>query len=65
MTVEKDTWFIAHNGEDIFHVGMSEKGTALDSGQPYLETFDNEQEWKARCEELEITENNTTFDLNN
>jgi hypothetical protein len=62
MIVEKDTWFIAHNGEDIFHVGMSEKGTALDSGQPYLETFENEQEWKARCEELGIKEDNLNLE---
>jgi hypothetical protein len=54
MTVTEDTWFIAHNGIDVFHWGFVPKDTQLDTGQPHLETFDNEEDWLTRKVELNI-----------
>jgi hypothetical protein len=56
MTVTEDTWFIAHNGVDVFHFGFTPEGTQLDTGQPILETFDNEKEYLERKQELNIVE---------
>jgi hypothetical protein len=58
MKVDKNTWFIAHNGIDVFHFGFVPKGTQLDTGQPHLETFDNEEEYLVRKQELNINEEN-------
>jgi hypothetical protein len=54
MTVTEDTWFIAHNGVDVFHFGFVPKDTQLDTGQPILETFDNEGDWLVRMDELNL-----------
>lgn len=42
-TVKQDTYFIAHNGKDIFHYGFCEEGTNLDTGQPILEVFSTKE----------------------
>lgn len=53
--VDRDTWFIAHNEElTVIHYGFCPKGTALDSGQPIIEEFDNEADWLIRLAELGI-----------
>lgn len=54
MIVERDTYFIAHNGVDIFHHGWVEKGLALDSGQPIIETFSSKSQFIAKCKEYNI-----------
>ena len=56
QTVDKDTWYIAHNEDlTIIHYGFCPEGTALDSGQPIIEEFDNEADWLIRLDELGIT----------
>ena len=37
-------YYVAHNNKDIFHYGKLEKGQQLDSGQPYFEEFQAEEE---------------------
>ena len=34
-------YFVAHNGDDIVHYGSIQPGSALSSGQPNLEEFDD------------------------
>ena len=61
ITVDKDTWFIAHNGIDVFHYGFSEKNTSIDTGQPILDQYDNELEYQVALGVLGITlESNET-----
>lgn len=48
MIAQKDTWFIAHNGAEIVHYGFVEVGKSLNSGQPIIEEFDDEEEWRNR-----------------
>jgi hypothetical protein len=58
-TFDVDMWYVINETT----AGKLEAGLQLGTiHEP--QWFNNEQEWKARCEELEITENNTTFDLN-
>jgi hypothetical protein len=54
MTVDKNTYFIAHNEKDIFHYGWAVKGQALDSGQPIKEYFYSRSRFLTRCKELNI-----------
>jgi hypothetical protein len=55
IIVEKDTWFIAHNGVDVFHTGFSEKNTSIDTGQPILEQYYTEIEYQVALGVLGIT----------
>ena len=55
IIVDKNTWFIAHNGIDVFHYGFSEKDTTIDTGQPILEQYDTEIEWQVALGVLGIT----------
>lgn len=48
------TWYIAHNGNDIFHCGECEAGSQVSTGQEFLETFESEIAWIARQVELGI-----------
>lgn len=48
------TWFIAHNGMDVFHCGECEAGSVVSTGQKFLETFEYEIAWIARQIELGI-----------
>lgn len=53
MKVEKDTWFIAYTPDtDIVHFGFVSQGKQLDTGQPNLELFDDEESWTDRVHEL-------------
>lgn len=44
-------WIVCH-GPDVVHYVELEQGSAVKSGQPNVEQFDNEQEAVARAEEL-------------
>ena len=37
-------YYVAHNNKDIFHYGKKEEGQQVNSGQPYFETFETEEE---------------------
>jgi hypothetical protein len=38
MEITQPTWYIAHNGIDVFHRGYIVEGR-ITTGQPFLETF--------------------------
>jgi hypothetical protein len=46
-----NTYYVCH-GPDAVHYIELEHGSAFESGQPNIEQFDNEQEAKARAQEL-------------
>jgi len=46
------TYYIAHNGKDVFHHAILDAGHIVATGQPYLETFKTEKEWESRAGEL-------------
>jgi len=48
----KEVWWIAHNDNDVVHHGKLELGSTVQTGQPNLEEFTNEEVWKARIVEL-------------
>lgn len=37
-------YYVAHNDKDVFHYGKYEEGLKVDSGQPYFDEFETEQE---------------------
>ena len=39
-------YYVAHNNKDVFHYGKLEDGQVMDTGQPYVEEFETEQEMK-------------------
>ena len=39
-------YYLAHNNKDVFHYGKKEKGQQVNSGQPYFESFETEEELK-------------------
>jgi hypothetical protein len=53
----KTTYYIAHNGKDIFHYGFYEEGESFETGQPIVETFDDKEKWIERMNELKIEHN--------
>lgn len=55
-TSQQTLWFIAHNGADVVHHGTLEPGIGVETGQPELEIFDNEEGWIARLGALGITQ---------
>jgi hypothetical protein len=52
MTIRENSYFISHNGVDVFHYGYCVEETALDSGQPKLEQFRTFEEFNTRYFEL-------------
>ena len=46
-----NTYYVCH-GPNAVHYVESDKASTMTSGQPNIEQFDNEQEAKARAEEL-------------
>jgi hypothetical protein len=50
----KTTYYIAHNGKDIFHWGFYEEGESFQTGQPIVETFDDKEKWIERMKFLKI-----------
>lgn len=49
---ESQSFIICHNGSDIVHPSKVEPGTYVATGQPNIEEFSTESEWKARLTEL-------------
>lgn len=50
------TYYIFHNGNDVFHHGIVPiGGYAAESGLPYTETFDDEESWLNRLTALGVT----------
>jgi len=49
--MDNTTYYVCH-GPGVVHYVELEQGSAFKSGQPNIEQFDNEQEAKARAEEL-------------
>lgn len=45
-------YYLAHNGSDVCHCIELEEGQVIETGQPYLEQFDTQEECYARMEEL-------------
>ena len=45
------TYYVCH-GPNVVHYVESDESSTMTSGQPNIEQFDNEQEAKARAEEL-------------
>lgn len=48
----KQTWWIAHNNDSVFHYGSAAEGQRITTGQPFFETFDNRIQWEARLLEI-------------
>ena len=51
-TYEVTTYVIAHNEPETIHPVIVEPGTVFSTGQPFLEEFETEEEWKARLTEF-------------
>ena len=51
------TWWIAHNNNDIVHYGQNNSGQ-LDTGQPNLQLFYTEQQWLDRLLQFGIIPEN-------
>ena len=51
-TATARTWSICHNNDDVLHISILEEGDFLETGQPELEVFDNEEDLKDRVEEI-------------
>lgn len=49
----QDEWFIAHNNISVVIGSFNPKGATIETGQPFLEIFDNEEEYLIRLGELE------------
>lgn len=53
----QDQWFIAMNlSQDVFHTGYLSPGQEMETGQPTIEVFQDEQSWQTRKDELGIVE---------
>ena len=57
--IMKTTYYIAHNGKDIFHWGFyeEEEGESFETGQPIVETFYDKEKWIERMNILKINHN--------
>lgn len=56
LTATEIMWFIAHDGDTIVHHGKLLPGNQVTTGQPFFETFDNEEDWTARKMVLGVQE---------
>jgi len=52
--IDYKTYWIAHNRKDVVHYGYNEPPAKMETGQPYLEEFDNEEDWEARLRQLGV-----------
>lgn len=48
-------WVATSNDLTVVHYGLTEHGMVTTTGQPNLETFDNEADYLARLTELGVT----------
>ena len=54
-TVDKNTWFIARNNDlTVINYGYAEIGGTILSGQPILEKYYTQQEWRLVLEDYDI-----------
>ena len=60
-TTEQDKYYLAHNELDIFHYGILIPSQVVATGQPYLEIFDELDEFNERL--LELGQDELTADL--
>jgi hypothetical protein len=49
-----DLYWIAHDNTAVFHHGLAISGSAVATGQPFLETFVTKEAWEARLLELGV-----------
>jgi hypothetical protein len=49
-----DFWYITYNDSNKYFYGKIDIGTELHANKEYYEEFDNEADYLARCEELNI-----------
>ena len=64
--VTETKWVLCHNSTDIFHIVKLEIGNKLETGQPYIEEFDTEEQLEQRINELNPEwYNNYKQELNN
>jgi hypothetical protein len=55
MVLDKNTWIISRNDDyTVIHYGYLEKGNKLLTGQPILEKYDTEKEWRLSLENYDI-----------
>lgn len=52
-TTTENKYYLAHNGQDIFHNGELLPLQVVATGQPFLEIFNTEQELNNRLNELQ------------
>ena len=50
--ISSTKWVICHNEVDVFHIVKLEVGSKLETGQPFVEQFDTEQELETRINTL-------------
>lgn len=52
--LKEPKFWVAHNGSDIVHFGtrILKDGLVVTTGQPFLESFDNEKDLESRVDEL-------------
>jgi hypothetical protein len=48
----KNMWVLCHNGINIFHITELKIGENLETGQPYIECFDTEEELQKKINVL-------------
>ena len=51
-TADNKCWVICHNNDDVIHISILEENDTLESGQPEIEVFDNEEDCKDKVEEI-------------
>jgi len=49
---DKRTFFVCHDGEQVFHFGAVEAGKQVSTGQPYIRQHDTENQLAASVNEL-------------
>ena len=52
FTATNKTWILCHNNDDVLHINILEIGDTLQTGQPEIEDFDNEEDCMDRVEEI-------------
>jgi hypothetical protein len=48
----EEKWILCHNGKDIFHIVNLKKHQNLETGQPFIEEFENEEQLNIRVSEM-------------
>jgi len=48
----RKSFWIAHNNDKVVHFGGLKEGRKVQTGQPFLEEFEDEELWKKRVIEL-------------